>query len=186
MSYIDELIDDYRRFVSLPWPNNLAGRQRVWMAIYPPDQERRLRLHLKDFEAATIAAKHGWYLHDITTSFEHWMAAHELRDAYFRAPSLLESALSAFMDSLENEVRRQLQDHASPSDVVAILGAGTLFGLSDVVKVSALVARVADDINGRLMVFFPGDHEGNTYRLLDGRDGWDYLAVPLKSSGGRT
>jgi len=32
-------------------------------------------------------------------------------------------------------------------------------------------------------VFFPGEHEGNSYRLLDARDGWNYLAVPLKPTG---
>jgi len=34
-------------------------------------------------------------------------------------------------------------------------------------------------IAGRLLVFFPGEHEGNSYRLLDARDGWNYLAIPI-------
>jgi hypothetical protein len=31
------------------------------------------------------------------------------------------------------------------------------------------------------LVFFPGEHhpEHHSYRLLDARDGWNYLAVPL-------
>jgi hypothetical protein len=29
------------------------------------------------------------------------------------------------------------------------------------------------------MIFFPGEREGNTYRFLGARDGWDYLAVPI-------
>jgi len=36
-------------------------------------------------------------------------------------------------------------------------------------------------VEGRLLVFFPGEYhpENHTYRLLDARDGWNYLAVPL-------
>lgn len=182
MSYVDSLVEDYRKFVSLPWPTNLAAAQRVWMAVYPPDHERRLRLHLAAFEAATIEAKHGWHLHDITNSFERWMAVHEYRDAYFEDPSLLESAMPAFMDELEAEVSEVLRANPDQSGVVALLGVGALFGLGDVVKVSALLERVSEHIKGRLLVFFPGEHEGNSYRLLDARDGWNYLAVPLKPS----
>ena len=183
MSYVDSLVEDYRKFVSLPWQMNLAAAQRVWMAVYPPDHERRLRLHLGAFEAATIQAKHGWHLHDITNSFERWMAAHEYRDAYFEDPSLLESAMPAFMDELEAEVSEILRTNPDPSSVVALLGAGALFGLGEVVKVSALLEGVSEHIQGRLLVFFPGEHEGNSYRLLDARDGWNYLAVPLKPAG---
>lgn len=183
MSYVDLLVQDYRKFVSLPWSTNVAPAQRVWMAVYPPDHERRLRLHVAAFEAATVQAKHSWYLHDLTTSFERWMAMHEYRDAYFEDPSLLESAMPAFMDELEMEVGDALRANSDESGVVALLGAGTLFGLGDVVKVSALLERVSEHIMGRLLVFFPGEHEGNSYRLLDARDGWNYLAVPLKPSG---
>ena len=28
-------------------------------------------------------------------------------------------------------------------------------------------------------IFFPGSYEDNNYRLLDGYDGWNYLAVPI-------
>ncbi len=70
-----------------------------------------------------------------------------------------------------------------PNGVVALLGAGTLFGLGDAPKVSALLNAVNDTIAGRLLVFFPGEHEGNRYRLLDARDGWNYLATPIKANG---
>ena len=58
MSRVDDLIESYRRFVHLPWSSNLATAQRVWMAVYPPDEERRLRLHRnnKDFSRAAAAA----------------------------------------------------------------------------------------------------------------------------------
>jgi hypothetical protein len=184
MSYVDDLITAYRKFVSLPWQDNLAPAERVWMAVYPPEHERRLRLHLPAFGTATKESGHSWTLIDITTSFERWMADHDYRDAYFESPDLLETALPAFLDHLVAHVRRQLGAHGDPSGVVGLLGAGTLFGLGETVKVSALLNAVSDDIAGRLLVFFPGDHEGNSYRLLDARDGWNYLATPITPNGG--
>ena len=41
------------------------------------------------------------------------------------------------------------------------------------------VRKVDRDIRGRLLVFFPGQYEHNNYRLLDARDGWNYLAIPI-------
>ncbi len=183
MSYVDELLTAYRRFVALPWQQNLAPPQRVWMAVYPPEHERRLRLHLPEFKAATNEHHHPWALIDVTTSFETWMAAHDYRDAYFEDPELLETALPAFFDKLASDVQAQLTAHGNPDGVVALLGAGPLFGLGDAVKVSALLNAVNDAIAGRLLVFFPGEHEGNSYRLLDARDGWNYLAIPITANG---
>jgi len=33
-------------------------------------------------------------------------------------------------------------------------------------------------------VLFPGVYEQNNYRMLDARDGWNYLAIPITSSEG--
>ena len=182
MSYVDELVEEYRRFVHLPWHQNLAPAQRVWMAVYPPEYERRLRLHLPEFEAATKEAGHSWSLIDITTSFERWMANHEYRDEYFKSPDLLTTALPAFFDHLAAATRKELDSASDPEGVVALLGAGSLFGLGEAVRVSALLNAVSDSIAGRLLVYFPGEHEGNSYRLLDARDGWNYLATPITPS----
>lgn len=183
MSYVDDLLTAYRKFVALRWQRNLAPPQRVWMAVYPPEQERRLRLHLPAFKTATLEEHHSWSLVDVTKSFETWMAGHEYRDAYFEDPDLLESGLPAFFAHLVEEVRTAIAAHDDPNGVVALLGAGTLFGLGDALKVSALLNAVNDTIAGRLLVFFPGEHEGNRYRLLDARDGWNYLATPIKANG---
>jgi len=40
---------------------------------------------------------------------------------------------------------------------------------------------IAPLVKGRLVVFFPGTYENNNYRLLDGYDGWSYLAIPITS-----
>lgn len=183
MNYVEELLAAYRRFVALPWQQHLAAPQRVWMAVYPPEHERRLRLHVPAFKAATNEYHHPWAIIDITTSFETWMASHDYRDAYFEDPELLETALPGFFDHVVADVRAQLADHPMPDGVVGLLGAGTLFGLGDAVKVSALLNAVSDAIAGRLLVFFPGEHEGNRYRLLDARDGWNYLAIPITPTG---
>jgi hypothetical protein len=184
VSRVDDLIANYQRFAKLPWPTGLAPAQRVWMAVYGPEDERRLRLHLLEFETATNAAGHEWALIEITNCFEEWMAAHEYRDAYFDTPKLIQPELAGFLDSLVAQVREQLEKLSSPNTVVGLLGAGNLFGLSDTVKVSALVDRIEDLISGRLLVFFPGEVEQNNYRLLNGRDGWNYHAVPITADKG--
>ena len=78
---------------------------------------------------------------------------------------------------------------SEPGDEVTsadLAGAGNLFGLGDRVKVSALVDRIEDLIAGRLLVFFPGEVEQNNYRLLNGRDGWNYHAVLITESRPRS
>lgn len=183
MSYVDDLLGAYRRFLAHPWQQNLASQQRVWIAVYPPDHERRLRLHVPAFKAATNEHHHPWALVDITRSFETWMAAHDYRDAYFEDPALLETALVGFFEHLVGDVRSQLAAHPAPDGIVALLGTGTLYGLGEVLKVSALLNAVNGAIAGRLLVFFPGDVENNNFRLLDARDGWDYMAVVIRPNG---
>ena len=61
-------------------------------------------------------------------------------------------------------------------DILALSGAGALFGL---MRVSTLTEKVAPDIRGRLLLLFPGRHENGIYRLLDARDGWTYRATPI-------
>ena len=56
------------------------------------------------------------------------------------------------------------------------MGTGALFGLQ---TVKELVEKVAPFVKGRLLVFFPGTYTNNNLRLLDGYDGWDYLAIVL-------
>ena len=67
-------------------------------------------------------------------------------------------------------------DNVGPDTVVALIGVGALFGLA---RASHLIEVVNGDVRGRLVVFFPGEVEGNNYRLLGARDGWSYLAVPI-------
>ena len=181
MSRVETLLTAYNSFVRLPWEPNLAGPQRVWFAVYDPSEERRLRFRLTEFEVATKNAGHGWALVDLTDAFGEWLGVHEYRDNYFEDPSALEVELKeGFAASLAERVSRLLEAPSSDeSTVVAIAGVASLFGLT---RLSALVERVAGQIRGRLLVFFPGSHDGATYHLLETNDGWSYLAVPISGA----
>lgn len=179
MSHVGDLIQSYERFVQLPWSPNLAPAQRVWMAVYAPEEERRLRLHLPEFVTASKKAGYGWDLIDISDEFERWMGSHEYRDAYFANPRLMQHELVGFFDQMVSHVREQLEEKTRERTIVGLLGAASLYGLGDHVKVSALIERVQESIQGRLLVFFPGEVEGNSYRLLGARDGWNYLATRI-------
>jgi hypothetical protein len=184
MSRVDDLVAEYGRFVDLPWPSNLAPAQRVWMAVYSPEEERRLRLHMPEFETSSKKSGYSWDLIDISTEFERWMAEHEYRDAYFANPKLMQPELVSFFDELVIHVRAQLAAMTGPKTIVGVLGAASLYGLGDHVKVSALIERVQDTVEGRLLVFFPGEVDGNNYRLLGAKDGWNYLATPITARKG--
>jgi len=184
VSRVDDLITNYERFVQLPWPSNLAPAQRVWMAVYAPEEERRLLLHLPEFATASKKAGYQWELIDISEEFECWMASHEYRDAYFANPKLMQPELVGFFEQLVADVREEIAVKSTPRTIIGLVGAASLFGLGDHVKVSALVERVQDQNSGRLLVFFPGEVEGNNYRLLGARDGWNYLATLISAEKG--
>lgn len=179
MSRVDDLLANYVKHIELPWSTNLAPAQRVLMAVYAPEDERRLRLRLPAFEIATRNAGHQWGLVDISDLFERWMAHHEYRDSYFASPELIGPALTGFVDELASEVRSQISELTNPNTVVGLIGASALFGLGEAVRLSSLIEKVDDTVAGRLLVFFPGEHEGNNYRLLGARDGWNYLATRI-------
>lgn len=182
MSKVDKLIQTYASHISLPWQSGLAAIQRVIFAVYDKTDELRLRAHIAEFELQTKQSKHDWLLIDVTNSFPSWMVAQEYRDAYFENPEDLAGyrvgEITEFVFTLIEQVKQKIQSEANENTVVAILGVGSLFGLS---KVSSLVEGIKDSVQGRLVVFFPGEYhpENHSYRLLDARDGWDYLAVPL-------
>jgi hypothetical protein len=184
VSRLDDLIASYERFVQLPWPSNLAPAQRVWMAVYAPEEERRLLLHLPEFATASTKAGYEWELVDISEEFERWMASHEYRDAYFANPTLMQPELVGFFEQLVADIREEIAVKSSLHTIIGMVGAASLFGLGDHVKVSALIERVQDQILGRLLVFFPGDVDGNSYRLLGARDGWNYLATLITAEKG--
>jgi hypothetical protein len=177
------LVDVYRKFISTPWQPGLAGPQRVVFAVYDKADELKLRVQLGEFEIVTKEAGHGWQLIDVTNAFPEWMAAHKYRESYFQDPDSLEGLgdgqVDGFAAALKGRVLAEINDIQGDQTLTAILGVGALFGLA---RVSRLVEEVAPHVRGRLLVFFPGEYADNNYRLLDARDGWNYLAVPLLAS----
>jgi hypothetical protein len=176
----------YRQHLSVPWQPGLAAIQRVIFAVYDKADELRLRATVGEFELATRQAGKQWLLLDVTNAFPEWMAMQEYRDAYFESPEDLAGyqtgELTGFVADLIGRLNRRINSEAGPDTVVALLGVGTLFGLA---RVSSVVEGIKESVQGRLLVFFPGEYhpENHTYRLLDARDGWNYLAVPLLAQG---
>ncbi len=181
-SKVSKLVAVYRQHLSVPWQPGLAAIQRVIFAVYDKADELRLRANTDEFALATQQAGKRWLLLDLTNAFPDWMAAQEYRDAYFESPEDLAGyqtgELTEFISDLNAKLKARISAETGPDTVVALLGVGTLFGLG---RVSSVVEGIKEAIEGRLLVFFPGEHhpENHSYRLLDARDGWNYLAVPL-------
>ena len=184
MDRVEGLLTAYQAQLRMPWREDLSGGERVWIAVYPPEIERRVRARLPDFELATKTSGHDWVLHDLTPAFATWMASNQRREAYFKNPELMAPALSRLMDSVDESVRATLNDSgAGANAVVALLGGASLFPM---VRMSDLLRRVAGSVRGRLLVFFPGTFEDGNYRILDARDGWNYFAIPITIPEGAT
>jgi len=181
MGRVEELAAVYERHVSAPWQRTVSGAQRVMLVVYEKELERALRARIGEFEQATRRSGHGWKLVDCTRWFAEWMAGDEYREAYFEDPDLLGM-------KLEGEFRPHAADRlaaevaaADDGCVVALLGVASLYGF---LRVSELIRAVEPSIHGRLLVFFPGTKNENNYRLLDARDGWNYLAQGITLHGG--
>lgn len=182
MGRIEELASRYADHIRTPWQRTVAGAQRVIMVVYDKELERTLRARKDVFANETRAAGHSWHEVDVTDAFASWLSADEYREAYFEAPEDLQLKLDAeFADFVAGRIRDVLtMPEVTDSSVVAVLGVGALYGFTRVSKVLKLVEA---DIRGRLLVFFPGQYEQNNYRLLDARDGWNYMAVPIMLHG---
>jgi len=185
MGRIEQLAEKYRQHIGLPWQQTVAGAQRVVLVVYDKELERALLARKQLFELATRETGHEWFEINIADSFAQWMAADEYRDAYFESPDDLQLKLdSEFAEHVAARIRAVLEKpDATNTSVVAVFGVGALFGFT---RVSRILKLLEPDIRGRLVVFFPGSFDQNNYRLLDARDGWNYLAVPITvhSSGG--
>lgn len=178
MNRISRLIEAYGRYISIPWQPELAPIQRVIYCVYNAVDELRLRATIGEFELATKDGSHGWFIFDLTNSFATWLAQQKYANSYFVRPSLLSTLMHRYQEKIVADFTTFLA-HANPgdSDVVAVTGVGSLFGL---LKVSGVVEDLAPLVAGRLVVFFPGAiPEKDNYRLFDAYDGWNYLAVAI-------
>ena len=179
MGKIEELAAIYKRHINAPWQRTIAGAQRVMLVVYEKELERTLRARIGEFEQAT--RPHRWKLVDCTKWFSEWMAGDDYKEAYFEDPSLLGMKLEGeFQPGVAQRLSKELES-ADDDTVVALIGVASLYGF---MRVSELVRAVEQSIRGRMLVLFPGTKNDNNYRLLDARDGWNYLANAITLHGG--
>lgn len=177
MSRIKRLIQSYSKYIAVPWRDDAAAAQRVIFCIYNETEERWLRAKVDEFEIVTRQAGHDWAVFDLTDTFAIWLTSQRYAQSYFQKPHLLPTLLPKYLAFITNEFETFLQQGGiQPNSVVAIKGVGSLFGF---LKVKEVVDKLAPLVKGRLLIFFPGSYENNNYRLLDGYDGWNYLAVAI-------
>lgn len=175
MSRVTDLVDAYAGELSLPWRPGLSGGERVWMLVYPPDMERSVRAALPRLEMATVQGGHGWSLMDITDELGLWLASHRHSEAFFEEPrDFTPAIIDKFEADLVAKIRQRIAA-APDSDVVALVGIGSVFPF---LRASSVIKAIDDAVSGRLLVLFPGLHDPEThsFRLLDARDGFNYRA----------
>lgn len=174
---VKQLISSYARFISIPWRDDAAPAQRVIFCVYNQSDELRLRARIDEFELSTRNAGHGWVRVDLTDTFAEWLAGQRYASKYFHKPQLLATLLGTYQDFIVTDLQQKISNAGiDDTSAVALTGVGSLFGF---LKVKGVVEAVASTVPGRLVVFFPGSYDSNNYRLLDGYDGWNYLAVPI-------
>ncbi|WP_457570731.1 BREX protein BrxB domain-containing protein [Desulfovulcanus sp.] len=177
MSKIKRLLNSYSKYISIPWREDAAAAQRVIFCVYNEKDELRLRAKVDEFELATKQAGHEWAVFDLTDSFADWLANQRYARSYFQKPHLLATLLPKYLTYIVQNFEKFLHErNVDKNTVVALIGVGSLFGF---LKVKEVIDKLAPLVSGRLLVFFPGSYENNNYRLLDGYDGWNYLAVPI-------
>ncbi len=183
MSRIDDLADTYEKHISAPWQRNLAGAQKTIFVVYAKEDERKLRSGIGEFQVRTEQSGHPWTHFDMTPLFARWMSETDYREQYFECPEDLNLKLnSEFFQYVVDELIAALTDSSVSEDtVVAVTGAASLFGF---IKVSEVLEKSVHEIRGRLVLFFPGTYDQDSYWLLDARDGWNYLATPVALHSG--
>lgn len=177
---IELLIEAYSKVVKEPWASALSGQERIWFLVYDPSEQRKIELHMGEFETVAVRAGKSWKSVSLKNCFPSWMANHEYKEDYFTNPEYIVDQLEAefipyAIDFLKNELSKLDQNE---NTLIAIKDVSALFGFA---RLSEILKSCDKDFKGRLLIFFPGEFEQNHYRLLDARDGWDYLARPITS-----
>lgn len=180
MARIDQLLSSFKRHVALPLRSGLPLSQRVWFVVYPPEDERRLAPRLPEFELATRDAGLGWTRIDLAGTFAEWLDSRDDKDEIVADPELVETyAESGFLALLKGRIEEMIGHRESAEAERTVFALTGLIELYDFVHVSSVIDAVDKKFPGVLLVFFPGERQGNTYRFLGARDGWDYLALPI-------
>lgn len=182
MGRVEELADKFGRHLDVPVSATGIAAERVLIVVYDKDLELLLRGRFELFKIKAEAAGRSFMHVDCTMLFSEWMAGLSYRDAYFEEPEHLSAKVEGeFKMRVIAHLRNALRGTDARS-VVAVTGTGSLYGFA---RISEIVREVESELVGCLAVFFPGTKDANNYRLLDARDGWNYLAhsISLHSEG---
>lgn len=183
MSRIDQLVQSYRRHAAIPLKPGVTVAERTWFIVYAPEDERRLRNRLAEFEIATKDSGLSWQEIDLSGTFAGWMDTFDDPDerrAILATPSIVEEyAETGYRNFLVGLIRQRVA--AVPADSVerTVFALTGLMELYDFIHVSQVIDGLGKDLQGTLLLFFPGERQENTYRFLGARTGWDYLATPI-------
>lgn len=175
---VDTLLNAFEKVVNEPWTGTLSGQERVWFLVYDPAEQRKVDLRIGDFETATLRAGKRWVSISLKNCFPEWMAKHEYRDEYYADPNALTDQLETdFKQYTIGYLTTMLESSGTDDNtLIAVRDVSSIFGfarLSDILNASSAALK------GRMLIFFPGELNKNQYRLLDARDGWNYLARPI-------
>jgi hypothetical protein len=173
---LSKLLSSFDSHISIPWPQAVSPDERTIFVVYNKEDELKLRARIGEFENSAVQSGHPWLQLDLTHSFEQWMNSQDYKETYFEDPEYLKGLYGDFSEELVESLKQQFVEQQSPNGVIALLGCGALFGFT---SVSGLVENLAKEVQGRLVVFFPGEHQNNNYKLLDAKDGWGYHATAI-------
>lgn len=176
MSKVNQLLAKFESIIKEPWPTGLSGQEKVWFLIFDPIDLKKVHFKLGEFEMATRNANRKWLLISLNDYFTNWLSNHDYKEAFFEEPEYISDALQTeFREYIIQEINKELTEN-SENTLLVLKDASAIFGF---IKLSEVVQDVSNKIKGRLMVLFPGEFSNNQYRLMDARDGWDYLARPI-------
>ena len=182
MSRIDSLVAKYRRRASLPLRPERSLSQRVWFVVYEPEEERRMLTRIPEFELATRDAGLHWRSVSLAQAFTDWLDTFDAdeRNMCLDTPAIVEGyADSGLIDFLVNRAAAVIDAVPEAERDKTVFAVTGLMELYDFVHVSVLIEKLPATTPGVVLIFFPGEWEGNTYRFLRARTGWDYLGVPI-------
>ena len=183
MAKTDQLLASYRRHVSLTrLSHDLPLSQRIWFVVYSPEDERRMVNGYDAFEIATKEHGLGWKRIDLTGALADWIDGYDEDERLdiLRQPSVLERyADPELIEHIGERIRQGLDQVPSEQAHDTVFALTGLMELYDFVHVSAVLGSLDERQPGFLALFFPGERQGNTYRFLGARTGWDYLATPI-------
>lgn len=178
MTSFEQLVAAYRRHLQLPWATNLSDAERTWVLWYDPSLERRVTGHFIEFEQAARQAGYGWGQVDLAAVIAGWLATNRHAERLMRRPNEVVTLSSELLATVTRAIESKAAE-IGDRDILALTGAGALFGFA---SVASLIEVVASKVKGRLLVAFPGRYETGRYRLLDARDSWNYHATPIPST----